>query len=170
MARAAKRKKTVGTAAGMASMRDASMMREMNFNKINKIMNDIGPGSGKPDDQLIVHRIYTRGSQINLLSEYMGSFVNVMYMDLVAPGYFTPGKLDQWKEMAKEVATENKERTTIYTTFNRISKQMGLCSKRMTDLIHFEASDEDLKYALYDVILKISMEHSIDLKGMLPSV
>lgn len=170
MARAAKRKKTTGTAAGMASMRDAAMVRDMNFNKINKIMNDIGPGSGKPNEELMMHQIDTRGSQPNLLGDYMGSFVNVMFLDLIAPGYFTPGKLDQWKEIAKEIATENKERSAIYTTFSRISKQMGLCSKRMTDLIHFEASDEDLKYAIYDVILKISMEHSIDLKGMLPTI
>jgi len=169
MARAAKRKKTIGTAAGMASMRDANMIREMNFSKISKIMNDIGPGSGKPDDELIVHQINLNGGRLNILSEYMGSFVNVMYLDLISPGYFTPGKLDQWKDMAKEVATENKENEDIFKTFSRISRQMGLCSKRMTDLIHFEATEEDLKYALYDVVLKVSMEHNLDLKGMLPS-
>ncbi len=170
MARAAKRKKTTGTAAGMASMRDASMMREMNFNRINKIMTDIGPGSGKPDEDLIVHTIDLRGNQHNLLSDFMGSFLNVMFLDMIAPGYFTPGKLDQWKDLARDVAVDNKERDAIHKTFSRISKQMGLCSKRMTDLIHFEATDEDLKYAIYDVVLKISMEHNINLKGLLPTI
>jgi len=170
MARAAKRKKTTGTAAGMAGMRDAAMIRSINFNKISKIMNDIGPGSGKEVAEQHIHTIKLDASDINLLADYMGSFINVMYGDLMAPGYFTPGKLTQWADIAKEIVDSNEDRPSIKKTFGRISKQMSLCSKRMGDLIHFEASDEDLKIALYDVILKVSMEHSMDLKGMLPTI
>jgi len=170
MARAAKRKKTTGTAAGMASTRDAAVIRALNFKEIAGIMQDIGPGSGKPSEELVLHTINVENSEITLLSDYVGSFLNVMYLDMISPGYFTPGKMNDWKEIAREIAQHNKEREGIYRTFSRISKQMGLCSKRMANLIHYEAAEEDLKYALYDVVLKISMEHNMDLKGMLPEI
>lgn len=169
MARAVKRKKTTGNAAGMAAMRDAGTVRELNFNKINKIMNDIGPGS-QSDKDIIVYRIHMGGSHLNILMEYMGSFLSVMYLDMIRPGYFTPGKLNQWKDIAHDIAIANKEKEVIKKIFNRVSRQMGSCSKKMVDLIHFEATEEELKYTLYDVVLKISMEYNIDLKGMLPSI
>jgi len=167
MARAAKRKVQVNSAATMAERRDSGLIRAMQFKEISAIMHDIGPGS---DEEPMVYQIDVDTKYPHILSVYMWTFLEVMYMDFIHPNYFTPGKILQWKDIATDIYRANKSNDDIYKTFMRISRQMSVCSKKVGDLIHYEATEEELMYALYDVVLKVSMDNNIDLKGLLPNM
>jgi hypothetical protein len=167
MARAAKRKVQVNNAASMAERRDAGLIRAMRFKDISKIMNDIGPGD--PDGQSKSYQIDMDAQFPDLIATFTWCFLEVLHFDMMYPSYFTPHKVSQWKDIATEIYQKNKEREDVYKAFSRISRQMGMAEKRIVDLIHFEAAPEELQYALYDIVLKISMDHNLELKGLLPT-
>ena len=167
MARVAKRKVQVNTAAGMAERRDAGLIRAMQFKEISGIMKDVGPGGC---EEPRIYKLDLEAKYPQILSDYMWTFLEVMHMDLMHPSYFTPGKVREWKDIATEIYKFNKKNEEVYKIFMRISRQMGACAIKVEDLIHYEATEEELMYALYDVILKVSMDNNLDLKGLLPTM
>ncbi len=171
MARSAKRKKTVGTAASMAAMRDAATVRNINFCSVTKLLQTEGSGQSLDEDYTpIIHSINMDASEPVIIGDFMGCFLDVMYLDLICPGYGTSIKLHRWTEVAKDISTANKKRPNIKDTFNKISRRIKVCAKRMDDLIHYEATDEELKYSLYDLVLKVSIDYNIKIKGLLPPI
>jgi hypothetical protein len=168
MARAAKRKVQVNDAASMANRRDAGLIRAMRFKDISKIMNDRGPGD--PNAQPVIYQIDMDVQLADLISTFMWAFLEVMQFDMAHPSFFTPHKVDEWKSIATEIYRHNNRKEDTKKVFMRIARQLGACSKKMTDLIHYEATEEELQYALYDVILKITMDNNLDIKGMFPEM
>jgi len=149
----------------MADRRDAGVVRSLHFKEIQNIMNDIGPGD--PDADKVVHVLDVQISRLELISRFTSVFISTMYFDLQYPSYFTPHKILQWKDIATMIYKDN-NKEDVKRTFSRISRQLGLCEKKLTDLIHYESKPEELQYALYDFILRLSMDNNIDLKGLLP--
>jgi hypothetical protein len=171
MGRVPKRKATTASAPAMAEIRDAGWIRSMKFKEIHGIMSSIGTGQTNSDP--ILHQIQLRASTPHILSTFMGAMMQVLTFDLSHPSYFTPHRVGQWKDIAREISKSSEavpdRGDTTKKVFGRIARQLGVCEKKLTDLIHYDASEDHLKFALYDVVLKISMDHNIDLKGLFPA-
>lgn len=167
MARAAKRKKVVTTAADMANRRDAAMERTIHFAERTKAMAEVGPGN--PDKDPIRLTIDLNDKPMEIIYSFIGNFVNTMYVDLIGPGVGTPRKLSMWQEIATEIHKNNRDREDVHGVFVRVARQLGLTEKRVREQIYYGSSVDDMKYTLYDFLLKFSMDNDIDLKGMLPN-
>lgn len=166
MARPVKRKVQTTTAASMADRRDAAMVRSMKFAEKARMMADIGPGD--PSKEPVRYTINMNAPQMELLSEFIGTFINVMYFDMMYPSYFTPSKMATWVELADEVVRANKDRSEVRSLFQKIKKRLKASEKYMVDMIHYEADMEQIQYSIYDFLLKVSMDTDIDFRGMLP--
>lgn len=165
MARGAKRKKTVGTASGMANMRDAATMRSHNFVKVNREIHEEGPGSDLPPK---IHQLHADGNELYILGNFMGIMIDVLYLDLIAPSTGTPLRLAKWQDIAKEIVELNPHRPGVRKLFLDLANRIKRCTKQITDMIHYESKSKDLKVVLYDFLLKISIDHNVSLKGFLP--
>ena len=166
MARPVKRRVQTTSASRMADMRDAAMMRSLNFAELSKMMNDIGPGD--PTREPVRITINMSAPYNDLLGQFMGAFITVMYDDMVHPGYFTPSKLASWYDLADDVVKHNQDREEVKKTFQKLKKRIKAAEKYMIDMIHYEADMAQIQYSIYDLLLKVSMDTDIDFKGMLP--
>jgi len=168
MARAVKRKKQGLGPAAMADRRDSAMIRGLTFQGKADALEIQGPGSGRPDDDLPHHTIQLMGNDHNVLGDYMMALISTMYGDLLSPGPATVLKLEQWTDIAQSISKET-ESATAKKAFARIAAQTRAAAKRSRELYFYEGTSDDVKFTLYDLILKVCMDHHLDIKGFLPS-
>lgn len=170
MGRPARRAKQTGSAAAMANRRDAGMVRDMQYNQIDKLINpaEVGPGSGSPDR---IQLNMARSTQAKL-SDYSMVFIQVMYVDLIAPSPATVNKLKELAALAQDISKDGAARKSADAkrTFSLISRQINKAARTLENQLHFENTVDEMKVRLYDLILYFLEEHRVTFEGLLPSM
>ena len=168
MARSARRAAaTTGSVVDMAGRRDGGIIKDINFQRVSALIRPVTPGPGS-DKAPVVHMIDSQWSSNRLLSEYSGILLSILYVDLIVPSYTTPVKMEQLAGIADDIVKDSESKETK-KIFRGIGRKMKAISAAIESNLHYEAPIVRLKTLMYDLILYLSGEHNVDLKGLLPT-
>lgn len=159
-------KKVTRSAADMANSRDTGVIRTLQYNALHQRVHEpAGPGDGMVKREVTID--LDRSPNV-LLQDFGALFIDVLYVDLIAPSFTTSYRLRQLAETADDVSKGCKDESK--KTFRNIRSRLKKAGDQQENQIYFGNTIEQQKFSLYDLILYFKTEVGLDFQGLLPSM